>query len=96
MPLAARNCTGGTEVEMQECCSKSRPCHDGQGDCDYNEHCAGELICGRSNCGPEFPYGMDCCVKSTDSDECLSSKTILPLTSPISHSSNSKFFLNII
>ncbi len=33
-----------------ECCSFSRQCTVGDGDCDSDSECASELICGTNNC----------------------------------------------
>ena len=47
---------------MGECCSSNIPCGSGQGDCDGDTECAGDLICGKNNCGPEFLWSSaDCC-----------------------------------
>ena len=43
------------------CCSKDNPCEVTEGDCDLDNHCIGDLICGVSNCGPTFPKNADCC-----------------------------------
>ena len=42
------------------CCTEDNPCGVGDGDCDNDSDCAGELTCGNSNC----PWGDndDCCV----------------------------------
>ena len=45
---------------MKECCSVN-PCKLDQGDCDSHDECAGDLVCGRDNCGPEFLFTADCC-----------------------------------
>ena len=34
-----------------ECCSRSIPCDEGEGDCDSDEECKSGLICGHNNCG---------------------------------------------
>ena len=38
------------------CCdSKPGGCSVGEGDCDNDSHCAGDLVCGKDNCdGPGF------------------------------------------
>ena len=46
------------------CCTWNSPCGIGEGDCDTNDQCAGGLVCGVDNCGPEFPSSYDCCKKS--------------------------------
>ena len=42
------------------CCSSSNPCYHGEGDCDSDDECAGNLICGTNNCGTG-DSDMDCC-----------------------------------
>ena len=45
-----------------ECCSVERPCGSGEGDCDLDSECIGDLVCGKDNCGERFPVsGADCC-----------------------------------
>ena len=43
------------------CCTARNPCGIGEGDCDGNDQCLGDLICGEDNCGSEFPSNADCC-----------------------------------
>ena len=43
------------------CCTAGNPCGLGEGDCDTHSQCAGNLVCGVDNCGPEFPTNYDCC-----------------------------------
>jgi hypothetical protein len=54
-------CSGG-----DSCCdSKIGGCLTGEGDCDKDSHCAGDLVCGVDNCyGIGFDSTDDCC-KST-------------------------------
>ena len=33
-----------------DCCSEAHPCGFGDGDCDDNTHCTGDLTCGTDNC----------------------------------------------
>ena len=56
-------CTGGTKEQMVECCSVNGPCRVGQGDCDGDSECRGNLVCGRNNCDQAkfFWYSADCC-----------------------------------
>ena len=42
-----------------DCCTKSNPCEKGDGDCDDNHDCAGNLKCGNGNC--DFKSTYDCC-----------------------------------
>lgn len=49
-----------------ECCSKSDPCDEGEGDCDHDRDCKHELICGSNNCPPPFPPNADCCHRECD------------------------------
>ena len=48
-------------------CSSPQPCEEGQGDCDFNSDCRGNLICGNNNCrqihGNISAATSDCCVK---------------------------------
>ncbi len=46
------------------CNDPNCPCGFGEGDCDRNNQCAGELVCARNN-GPHFglPEGWDVCVR---------------------------------
>ena len=49
------------------CCTASNPCGPGKGDCDNDDDCAGDLVCGDHNCGDfegDFFFAhpnMDCC-----------------------------------
>jgi len=55
-------CYGG------DSCCDSRPdgCPEGEGDCDMDSHCAGELVCGEDNCnGSGFDSTDDCCMNVT-------------------------------
>jgi len=51
-------CNGG-----DSCCdSKPDGCLEGEGDCDTDSHCAGDLVCGKDNCvGEGFDKSDDCC-----------------------------------
>ena len=49
----------------KNCCTSSNPCSIGEGDCDKNSHCAGNLVCGKNNC-KQFDSAwsdasFDCC-----------------------------------
>merc|ERR1712106_288246 len=60
-----RNYSGG-----KECCESEDPentkCTEGQGDCDSDAGCAGDLVCGRNNCRQYHSNASskdDCCTK---------------------------------
>ena len=57
------DCSGGDHSSIQECCNQFHPCGDGEGDCDDDSECSGNLICGRGNCNrKKFPSEKtDCC-----------------------------------
>ena len=46
------------------CCNPSNPCNLGEGDCDYDTDCAGNLTCGKDNCAAGETY-MDCCMDTS-------------------------------
>ena len=66
-------CTGCNSVytcnKVVECCNEDFPCKLGEGNCDSDADCVGNLICGYNNCGPEFSWstveywspGTNCC-----------------------------------
>ena len=59
-------CNGeGNDDEVEICCSEDNPCKEGEGDCDINRDCFGDLVCGSNNCDPNrFSQDwMDCCMK---------------------------------
>ena len=43
------------------CCSDASPCGIGEGDCDRDSECGGDLRCGDGNCPAPAWHGMDCC-----------------------------------
>ena len=45
------------------CCTSSQQCGEGEGDCDSDVDCAGNLKCGTDNCDTSlgFPSDYDCC-----------------------------------
>jgi len=53
--------------QLDGCCTIDHPCPAGQGDCDYNHDCFGDLICGEDTCklgfDTNFHHSFDCCVK---------------------------------
>ena len=46
-----------------ECCTESNQCGVGEGDCDEDIDCFGDLKCGNDNCDPYlgFSDSHDCC-----------------------------------
>jgi len=45
------------------CCTQQNPCTKGEGDCDQDHDCIGDLVCGKDNCHDDlgFPWWGDCC-----------------------------------
>ena len=60
------------------CCTEENPCKAGDGDCDNDDQCDGDLVCGTNNCvrnNPNFYYydfgsDSDCCVESGSGSGC--------------------------
>ena len=61
------DCNG--ERGSSDCCTKDNPCEVGGGDCDEDDDCAGDLVCGTNNC-VEFnlfaSLYADCCKSGTN------------------------------
>ena len=65
-------CTGAVQDEVVtrpecdsvnsdfKCCNATAPCGLGEGDCDKDADCAGDLVCGTDNCAAGSSR-MDCC-----------------------------------
>ena len=49
------------EPYFRSCCTISNQCGIGQGDCDFDNQCSGDLVCGHNNCPSHFPQHADCC-----------------------------------
>ena len=43
-----------------DCCNSYNPCGHGEGDCDSDNDCAGNLVCGTDNCAAG-DHDLDCC-----------------------------------
>ena len=45
------------------CCKPSKQCLEGEGDCDENNDCIGNLLCGVDNCDQRLGFSAysDCC-----------------------------------
>jgi len=57
---------GGRNVDEEKCCTIEEPCLEGEGDCENNEECQEDLVCGNNNCkefGEFYHEKDDCCVK---------------------------------
>ena len=53
-----KRCNG----EDNDCCTEDNPCLEGDGDCDYDNHCSGSLVCSSNSCvGHGFDANDDCC-----------------------------------
>ena len=56
-------CSGGSSKAIVTCCTANNTCEINQGDCDYDDDCKGDLICGHNNCGASFTMpDADCCI----------------------------------
>ena len=51
------------------CCTPDKPCDVGMGNCNSNEDCVGNLICGDKNCGTGFLKDDNCCEVNENDDE---------------------------
>ena len=63
-------CTGRSEDYA--CCTKESPCQLGGGDCDMDEECAGDLVCGDTNCQDFHSAAIsynDCCTNNTQASK---------------------------
>ena len=63
----AGHCNGVPTTDWS-CCSSSKQCKIGEGDCDADSDCAGSLTCGNDNClndfsslGSNWASSADCC-----------------------------------
>jgi hypothetical protein len=51
----------GTVAGWGSCCLPEKPCDVSEGDCDKDDDCLGQLLCGTDNCFNPFPSEADCC-----------------------------------
>ena len=69
----------GTDVSSyMDCCRVSRPmdwnwctnnlCEEGEGDCDSDDQCKGDLVCGEDNCSLDSK--KDCCMQPETGNGC--------------------------
>ena len=69
--LVTASCNGGSHAKIGSCCTANNPCEVNQGDCDIDEDCKGNLICGSDNCGPSFTWSYTDCCKLKDGKQIL-------------------------
>merc|ERR1711953_235784 len=64
-PPQGQQCLGG-----DSCCTSANPCGLGEGDCDRDDQCSGDLTCGIDNCDrksmPSFDSTDDCCQRPAE------------------------------
>merc|ERR1711936_394878 len=56
---------GGRNIDKGICCSQETPCKLGEGDCESDNDCQADLVCGNNNCkefSAYFHEKDDCCV----------------------------------
>lgn len=64
--IAGTQCYGGVADE-KDCCSVGARCGVKEGDCDSDNDCKGDLVCGSegqgqgNNCGPKYLKSSECC-----------------------------------
>ena len=59
-PISGKVCNA-MGVDIYTCCSSNNQCGRNQGDCDSDNDCSGNLVCGTGNCLFPFPLNADCC-----------------------------------
>ena len=47
-----------TPDQILTCCTETHKCGDGEGNCDMNVQCEGDLVCGHNNCNNDFPINQ--------------------------------------
>ena len=57
------DCCQKTNIGDEDFCSITYPCGVGEGDCDGNDECINDLVCGLDNCPNSLgaSYEIDCC-----------------------------------
>jgi len=62
IPLTDTDKVGGA-LDWNKACTNNTQCAEGQGDCDHDGHCQGQLICGINNCDTANGANetADCC-----------------------------------
>merc|ERR1719317_208541 len=68
--LAGKNPLGQLCLGGDSCCTAANPCGLGEGDCDRDDQCSGDLTCGIDNCDrksmPSFDSTDDCCQRPAE------------------------------
>ena len=61
------------------CCTSTNQCGIGEGDCDTDSDCSGNLKCGTNNCDTAlgFPSAMDCCYQGKEHKDASSNNSSL-------------------
>ena len=57
-------CTLSNRVSTGTCCTPDKQCDLDEGDCDTDEDCLGDYVCGTNNCHSSFVKTHDCCTKA--------------------------------
>ena len=71
--------SGTFDENTWSCCSVTNKCKEKEGDCDSNDQCEGDLICGFNNCQNNFDPLADCCTIKTDrAGGILGTKRVMP------------------
>ena len=58
-----KECTLSNGYTTGLCCTPDHLCDLEEGDCDADEDCDGDYICGTNNCESPFPDSHDCCTR---------------------------------
>jgi len=59
-----KTCTLSNGYTTGDCCSSDNLCDLDEGDCDADDDCDGDYICGTNNCESPFPATHDCCTRA--------------------------------
>jgi len=81
-PTSGKRCKG-RNFDKGRCCTAGSPCIESEGDCDVDNDCSGNLLCGNNNCkafGSFFHEKDDCCVKPPSTPTRVT--PTFPLTEP--------------
>ena len=71
----------GRNVDKEKCCTNDEPCVEGEGDCENDDECREDLVCGNNNCkefGSFYHEKDDCCIQKSVVDQNI--ETVIPLT----------------